>query len=174
MDSLLRRCAERDVAALETLYRETSGQLLGLLVSMLKDRALAEDALQEVFVRVWAHAGQYDEFRGKPMAWLVSIARNRAIDLIRARKPASSLDELNQAGIEPAAEPLNSPESTATGNALERCMEELSEPQQRCIELAYTGGLSHEEIAARLQSPIGTVKSWVRRALLSLKRCLEP
>jgi RNA polymerase sigma factor (sigma-70 family) len=173
MDDLLRRCAQRDVAALETLYRESAGQLLGLLVSMLRDRALAEDALQEVFVRVWARASQYDAFRGKPMAWLISIARNRAIDLIRARRPLGSLDDMQLAGVEPAAEPLVAPESSATASALERCIRQLSEPQQRCIDLAYVRGLSHEEIATRLASPIGTVKSWVRRALISLKGCLE-
>jgi RNA polymerase sigma-70 factor (ECF subfamily) len=174
MDSLLRRCAQRDVTALEALYRATSGQLLGLLVAMLRDRALAEDALQEVFVRVWASAPQFDGFRGSAMAWLTSIARHRAIDLIRARKPFASLDELQLTGLEPAAEALVAPESSATGNALERCLRQLSESQQRCIDLAYVRGLSHEEIAATLASPIGTVKSWVRRALLSLRQCLEP
>ena len=91
MDSLLRRCALRDVTALEALYRATAGQLLGLLVAMLKDRALAEDALQEVYVRVWAAAPQFDGFRGSAMAWLTAIARHRAIDLIRARKPGRIL-----------------------------------------------------------------------------------
>ena len=73
-----------------------------------------------------------------------------------------------------AAEALVAPESSATSSALERCMQQLSEAQQRCIDLAYARGLSHEEIAATLASPIGTVKSWVRRALISLRQCLEP
>ncbi|MEO7774870.1 MAG: sigma-70 family RNA polymerase sigma factor [Steroidobacteraceae bacterium] len=173
LDELLRRCGRRDVKALEALYRETSGRLLGVLVSMLRDRAQAEDVLQETFVRVWARAPQFDDYRGSAMAWLVSIARHRAIDVMRSRKSTTSLDDLQLAGIEPVAEPQIAPESSATAGALEHCMQQLSQSQQRCIELAYVRGLSHEEIAGSLRSPLGTVKSWVRRALLSLKLCLE-
>jgi len=174
IEALLGRCAARDRAAFAELYRAVSPKLLACLIAILRRRDQAEDALQEVMVRVWQRSDQYDGYRGRPMAWLVSIARYYAIDQLRGRRPLVALDDtvasrLSDAG---AQESVESAESTGTRSALELCLGRLTAEQRRCVELAYTGGYSHEQIANALASPLGTVKSWVRRGLASLRECL--
>lgn len=166
-------CAAGSRPELERLYRATAPRLLGRLVALLGDRAQAEDALQEVYIKVWERARQFDATRGRPLTWMLSIARNHAIDLMRARRSRPSVDieglELADDGPGPAGQ-----ESAATAALLARCLARLSEEQRRCLRLAYAGGRSQEEIAATLASPLGSVKSWIRRALLSLRECMEP
>lgn len=168
LEALLARCARQDARALEELYELVSPLLLSVLMRLLRTRDLAEDALQDVFVRVWRQAGQYQAQRGRAFAWLVSIARYRAIDMLRARKDWVSLDSVE----EPEAQVARA-ESTLTLNALERCMQVLSGDQRQCLALAYQQGLSQDNIATAINRPLGTVKSWVRQALRSLRRCLE-
>ena len=149
--------------------------LLAVLLRMLRRRDVAEDVLQDVFVKVWQQASQYDQGRGRPLAWLVSIARYRAIDLQRAHRPTVVIDE-EQAMHEPqfqVAGPAEGAEALAAGSALMRCLELIAAPQRRCIVLAYADGLTHDQIARSVGEPLGTVKSWVRRSLLSLRRCLD-
>jgi len=165
-------CAAGSRQDLERLYRATAPRLLGRLVALLGDRAQAEDALQEVYIKVWERARQFDASRGRPLTWLLSIARNHAIDLIRARRSTLSLDvapiELVDENPGPAGQ-----ESDATALLLARCLEGLSDAQRRSLRLAYAGGRSQEEIAAEMASPLGSVKSWIRRALLQLRECME-
>lgn len=175
IEECLRLCAQGERQALERLYRLTSGRLFGVLMRILNRRDLAEDALQDVYVRVWQRAGQFDSYRGRASAWLISIARYRAIDQVRSNRvllPIDGPDDEPRAELTSDAEP--EPESSRTRAALEHCLGLLSEAQRRCVTLAFVGGLSHEQIAARVGSPLGTIKSWVRRGLLSLKECLEP
>lgn len=174
IEGLLVRCASDDRQALESLYRLTSARLLGVLFRILRHRELAEDALQDVFVRVWQRARQYDVYKGRPMAWLVSIARYRAIDVVRSNRILLPLDHPDdEPGIELAVEPALPAESNRTRATLERCLGLLSDTQRRCVTLAFVNGLSHEEISTTIGSPLGTIKSWVRRGLLSLRECLE-
>jgi RNA polymerase sigma-70 factor, ECF subfamily len=172
---LLARCARRDQAAFQRLYDSTAPQLLACLIRILRVRALAEDALQDVYVQVWNRAGQYQPERGSAWAWLVSIARYRAIDLRRseARRPAETGVDFEQlAGQFAAPEPeLGFGDQAA--RALDRCIGALQPRQRECIVLAYQGGLSHAEVAAEIAEPLGSVKSWIRRGLAALKRCLE-
>ena len=168
LEALLARCARQEARALEELYAQVSPLLLAVLMRILRTRDLAEDALQDVFVRVWRQAGQYEAQRGRALAWLVSIARYRAIDMQRAQKNWVALDTIE----EPAA-PAIRPESTLTQRSLDRCLELLSGDQRQCLTLAYQQGLTQDNIAVAIGYPLGTVKSWVRRALLSLRRCLE-
>ncbi len=172
---LIARCARRDQAAFQRLYESTSPHVLACLLRILRQRALAEDALQEVYVQVWNRAGQYQPERGSAWAWLVSIARYRAIDLRRseARRPAETGVDLDQLTAPfTATEPeLGFGEQAA--RALERCIGALQPRQRECIVLAYQGGLSHAEVAAEVAEPLGSVKSWIRRGLAALKRCLE-
>ena len=165
-------CAAGSRPDLERLYRATAPRVLGRLVTLLGDRAQAEDALQEVYIKVWERARQFDASRGRPLTWLLSIARNHAIDLIRARRSTLSLDvapiELVDENPGPAGQ-----ESDATALLLARCLEGLSDAQRRSLRLAYAGGRSQEEIAAEMASPLGSVKSWIRRALLQLRECME-
>lgn len=175
VESLLSRCARRDERALGELYEVVSSQLFGILLRILKRRALAEEALQDVMVRVWQRADQYVTYKGRAMAWLASIARYRAIDLLRSQRTHTSIDDapaeaLADAGIDDFAEATT---SQRLRNALGDCLGRLNQEQQRCISLAYVEGYSQDQIATAIGSPLGTVKSWMRRGLASLKRCLE-
>jgi RNA polymerase sigma-70 factor (ECF subfamily) len=172
--TLLRGCAAADSSALERLYRLASPALFACLLRMLPRRSLAEEALQDVFVTIWQRAGQFSAERGRPMAWLTSIARYRAIDLLRHERGAPVLlAELP----EPAAAD-DSPQGEASAwlpgaGLLERCLELLTREQRHCLELAFTAGNSHGEIARLIGTPLGTVKSWIRRALRTLRTCLD-
>lgn len=176
LDALLERCAAHEQAALAALYERAGPQLLGILMRMLRNRALAEDALQDVFVRVWQQAAQFDARRGRALAWLVSIARNRAIDLQRAQRitvmlDAAELQGAEQLRIEGDAERT---EYGAAHRALDRCLQALAGAQRRCLVLAYQHGLTQEKIALSIGEPLGSVKSWVRRGLQSLRECMQP
>jgi RNA polymerase sigma-70 factor, ECF subfamily len=175
LELLLGRCAERDEQALKELYQLVSPQLFGLLLRILKHSSLAEDALQDVMVRVWQHAGQYAAYRGRAMAWLVSVARYRAIDMLRTQHDHASIDELPLEML-PDLSAEDPSETTTPGRlrqALTNCLEGLSLDQRQSIALAYIDGCSHDEIAAAIGRPVGTVKSWLRRGLANLKRCLD-
>jgi len=165
-------CAAGSRQDLERLYRTTAPRLLGRLVALLGDRAQAEDALQEVYIKVWERARQFDASRGRPLTWLLSIARNHAIDLIRARHSTLSLDGAQIDLVDESPGPAGQ-ESDATAQLLARCLAGLSDAQRRSLRLAYAGGRSQEEIAAEMASPLGSVKSWIRRALLQLRECME-
>jgi len=175
LEAMLYACARQDAAALKALYARTAPQLLGILTRLLGNRDSAEDVLQEVFVTIWQRSDQYDQFKGRAMAWIVSIARHRAIDLQRSTRPTVLLDAAELAGaeqlqVESASEQT---EFGAAARALQRCLELLSATQRQCVLLAYRRGLTQERIAKTLNQPLGSVKSWVRRGLQSLKGCLE-
>lgn len=185
LSALLGRVALADRAAFAVLYRTCSAHLLGVILRIQNDRAQAEDVLQEVFVNVWKSAGSYNASLAAPMAWLASVARNRAIDSLRRRKsePATvSSSRVDADGEEqdllarfasPDAGPQELAEQADDALALRGCLGRLSAEQQQCLSLAYYQGLSHGEVAEHLSQPLGTVKSWVRRALIAMKACLE-
>ncbi len=176
VEALLGRCALRDQRALAELYEAVSARVLGLLLRMLKNRAVAEEALQDVMVRVWQRSDQYSAYRGRALTWILSIARYRAIDLLRAQRMQVTLDEVPEEALaDPDAEEFSQAVSSQRSRrALDDCMQRLTPEQQRCLSLAYVDGFSQDEIAAAIESPLGTVKSWVRRGLASLKRCMDP
>lgn len=177
---LLHACAQGRQAAFQALYREVSPQLFAVLVRILRRRDLAEEALQDALLSVWRNAGSYSAEKGAPMTWLVSICRYRALDMLRRERREVSLDtereDLDEDGQQVSdGEAVMDTVSTskAEERKLDECMGKLNGGQQQSIRLAYVDGCTHEEIAARIGSPVGTVKSWVRRGLESLKRCLE-
>lgn len=175
VERLLALCAMRDEGALADLYKLVSARLLGLLLRMLRSRALAEEALQDVMVRVWQGADQYVAHRGRALTWIMSIARYRAIDLLRAQRMQITLDDVpEEALVDAAAEEFSdTTTSQRLRRALDDCFNRLSAEQRRCLSLAYVDGYSQDEIATAVASPLGTVKSWVRRGLSSLKRCMD-
>lgn len=173
IEQLLSRCALRDERALSELYELVSSQLFGILLRILKRRALAEEALQDVMVRVWQRADQYVAYRGRAMTWLSSIARYRAIDLLRAQRTHTSIDDAPAEALANDDDFADATLSQRLRNALGDCLGRLNREQQRCIALAYVNGYSQDQIATAIGSPLGTVKSWMRRGLASLKRCLE-
>lgn len=187
LSHLLSRVALGDRQAFEALYRNTSAQLFGVVLRINSDRAQAEEVLQEVFVNVWRAAGGFDAALSQPLTWLTSVARNRAIDSLRRRtaEPAtisrfqgSEDDEGGERDLLDAmpsadAGPLELLSQASEAHALSECMENLSGEQRSSLALAYYQGLSHAEVAEQMSQPLGTVKSWVRRGLLSLRSCLD-
>ena len=167
---LLDRCAGGERAALEALYRETSAKLFGLALRVLKDADSAQDVLQEGFIKIWRQSTTYDPARGAPMAWLAGIVHHAAIDHLRreSRRHAIPLEE-------PAAiASLQTAPASAELGALQRCLDALEPRQRDCLLNAYFQGYTHQELSRLTAPPVGTVKSWIRRGLASLKRCLEP
>lgn len=173
---LLFRSGRGDQKAFRRLYELTAPILFAACRRLLQRRELAEEALQEAYVAVWHRASDFTPMRGAVMTWMASIARNRAIDLRRRdnRRPEHPLfdDEL-EARADGSPGPLQYTIGADDAVALDRCMELLSETQQRCIRLAFFQGLTHAELSQRLTQPLGTVKSWIRRGLEGLKQCLQ-
>ena len=173
LQSLLDRCAAADSSALERLYELASPLLFAALTRILRRRALAEEALQDVFVSIWQRAAQFQASRGRPMAWMMSIARYRAIDLLRHERSAPVLVPDLPERADSGDDKEDSGSWMPAAGLLERCLGLLNDQQRSCLELAYVGGNSHEEISRLTGNALGTVKSWIRRGLQSLRKCLE-
>ena len=182
--NLLARAGLGDRASFATLYERTSGHLLAVLLRIQRNRTLAEDLLQEVYVSVWKAAGTFDAARSQPLTWLTHIARNRAIDSLRRAQTQPQMEsttrdedderpDATEATADSAPGPLELLGLASQKRELSACMERLSPPQRQSVALAFFDGLSHAEVAAQLREPLGTVKSWVRRALATLKSCLD-
>jgi RNA polymerase sigma-70 factor (ECF subfamily) len=166
---LLQRCAAHDSAAFRLLYDKTSPILFARLLRMLRRRSVAEEALQDVYVRIWERAGQYEAGRGRALAWMVTIARYCAIDLMRReRMTLVGDDALSEVADESSGDPL-----LDKPNNFDECIGQLPEHTRNCLTLAFVEGRSHDEIARLTANPLGSVKSWIRRGLLSLKACLS-
>ena len=171
--TLLAKVALQDRRAFQQLYQRVAGQMLGVCTRLAGQRELAEEAVQDAFVRIWHHAGEYHPERGKPVTWMLTIARNRTLDLIRARKAKATDGDEGLADIALDSNPMDEALRLGSADLLQGCMGELSEQQRDTIMLSYYRGLTHDELAVALDTPLGTVKSWIRRGLLALKRCLE-
>lgn len=175
LDALLVEIAGGSRNAFESLYRATSSKLLSVCVRVLSDRTEAEDVLQEVFTTIWHKAHQFDPMRASPIAWLAMIARNKAIDRLRAQPargvlaPIEFADDIADSG----ATPLQTAVSADERERLEACMDQLDARRQSLIRAAFFDGSTYEELAQRIASPLGSVKSWIRRGLLQLRGCLE-
>lgn len=161
--------------ALHEVYAKTSAKLFGLCLRILGDRGEAEDALQEVYVSVWRRAGSFDPARASPITWLAALARNRAIDRLRASgrsRPAEPIEAASRVADE-APDAFAELETGEEKARLMGCVDELDERQSEPIRAAFFGGLSYPELAERAGVPLGTMKSWIRRGLLRLRECLE-
>ena len=174
---LLRRIAAQDRAALAELYDQTAGVFYATALRMLGDAAEAEEVVQDVFVQIWTKAGSYDAKLGKPFYWAMRIARNRSIDRLRARQRRSRVFEpATEENTATAAAPEMDP-STLLGAdeaaAVQSAVKSLPADQRQTIELAFFGGLTHAEIAAALNEPLGTVKARIRRGMLKLRESLQ-
>jgi RNA polymerase sigma-70 factor, ECF subfamily len=174
LDTLLRQVAEGDQAAFEALYRASSPRLFGICLRLLPGRAEAEDVLQEVYASVWSKAAQFDAGRARASTWLAAVARNQAIDWLRA-SPAARHTPMDIADTLPAAgpDPAEAASTAAENRRLDDCMQELEARRRDLIRTAFFEGATYEELAVRIGSPLGTVKSWIRRGLLQLRACLE-
>lgn len=169
-DVLLEQAAAGDRAAFRVLYDRHAPRLYGVALRIVRQPGLAADALQEAFVQVWQNARQFDPERGNAEAWMTGLVRYRALDLLRRAGPA--MRSLDDTPVETPVE-LAALEAHADGGALRQCLERLAPDRRRLVVLAFVDGFSHAELAARLATPLGTVKSSIRRALASLRECLE-
>jgi len=169
---LIAAVATGDRMALRALYDAAAPKLLGIILRILRDRGAAEDALQEVFVRIWQRAGTYDPRTGPATAWLGAIARHKAIDRLR-QDQATRLTQADEDWFERLADASDGEADLARRDALAHCLEAVEPAQRDCLVLAYCEGWSREELAARHDRPVNTVKTWLRRGLMSLRGCLE-
>jgi RNA polymerase sigma-70 factor (ECF subfamily) len=171
--ALIQRLALRDRAALAQLYNAVSPKLFGVCMRILRDRSDAEDALQEVFVKIWQRADRFSLAGTSPVGWMVAIARNHSIDRLRSRKPSGdSLDaarEIADTGRDPEAHTVLKSE----GRRVDRCMGELEADRADAVRSAYVEGLSYQELAERYSVPLNTMRTWLRRSLLKLRECLD-
>ena len=177
---LLARIAARDTAALAEIYDRHSRLLFGLILRIVRDRAVAEELLQEAFVRVWMRAETYDARLGAPLSWIVRVARNLAIDHQRARRSRAAIDAPapgdHAAEAVPASD-IESPETVASDSerrrALTSALTALPAEQRRLIEAAFFEGYTHSELARRFELPLGTVKTRIRAGMTALRQHLE-
>ena len=160
--------------ALKRLYELESKRLYGIALRIVRRPEIASDVLQEAFVQIWQNAAAFSAERGVGAAWLTGIVRFRALDAVRktSREVLSGDPGLGDEPLEPDV--IEKIGASAEAEALRRCLKLLDEEQQRCVLLAFVDGMSHSEIAERITAPLGSVKSWIRRGLLAMRRCLEP
>ena len=165
---LLVAVAAGDRKAFRSLYDQVSRRMMATAMRILRDQALAEDAVQEAFVKIWRHAARFDPERGAPFAWIGTIARNAALDRVTSARDISARD------VTPLAEvDLGAYEVEPMDMYLIQCLRNLPQPRGEALVLMYVHGLTHRELAEKLLVPLGTVKSWIRRGAMELRECLE-
>jgi RNA polymerase sigma-70 factor (ECF subfamily) len=178
---LMQRIATRDTAALADLYDRHSRLLFSLIMRIVRDRGEAEDILQEAFVRVWTRAETYDARMGGPLSWIVRVARNCAIDRLRARRVRAAVDApaMHLAAVEAAtpASDIPTPEATVLEAERRRTLTDalggLPLEQRQLIEAAFFEGYTHSELAQRFRLPLGTVKTRIRAGMIGMRQWLE-
>ncbi len=173
--AVLRRVGQGDRDAFETLYRATNRKLYGIVVRILVSRSLADEILQEVYVKIWQKAADFDDARASPITWMAVIARNRALD--EARRPAHAaplVGDLDEVADVPADvdHPLDGMERSDRFKALLRCLNGLDPERRAIVLLAYYRGWSRDALAERFNHPTATIKTWLHRSLTQLKTCL--
>ena len=169
---LIARCALRERQAFRSLYSRTSAKLFGVTLRILKDRSEAEEALQEVYVKIWQRADRFVPGGYSPISWLVAVARNHALDKLRARKPQS--DDIDMALDVADAGPNPEQVEAARGerSRIDNCLGQLDADKADAVRGAYLDGYSYEELSERHKVPLNTMRTWLRRSLIKLRECL--
>jgi len=170
---LIAAVSKRDEAAFERLYIATRAKLYGVVLRILRRQDLAEEVIQETYVKVWNSAGQFNPAVSSPITWMAAIARNRAIDIVRKRGESSIEEEPEAMNI--AAEtpdPLARREMSEELKRLLECVGRLEPDRQKLVLLAYYNGWSREQLAAKFGTPVNTVKTWLRRSMMEIRACL--
>jgi RNA polymerase sigma-70 factor (ECF subfamily) len=172
IEGLLARCGLGDRAAFARLYAHVGGKLYGVAFRILGNRSDAEEAVQETFIKIWHSAGRFQAGRGSAQGWMVSIARNQAIDALRARKAPTR----DIADMPDLADQGPTPEASALGaddrRRIETCLGALPRDRALAVQAAYVEGWSYDDLARRFDVPLNTMRTWLRRALISLRECL--
>jgi RNA polymerase sigma-70 factor (ECF subfamily) len=170
---LMAAVAKGDRAAFERLYAATRAKLYGVALRILRRSDLADEVIQETYLKIWQNAGTFDPKVATPITWMVAIARNRALDVVR-KKGEASIEEETQA-MEAASDepsPLARHEMTDELRRLLACLGDLEEERRRLVLLAYYGGWSREQLAVKFEAPANTIKTWLRRSLMEIRECL--
>lgn len=175
LTALVARVALGDRGAFRALFELSRSSVFGLCLRLLRNRGEAEEVLQDVFVRIWRNAASYRGDRGQPLAWILMIARNRCLEVLRRRgvDDGEWSDEEADAMTDDRPTPEQDAMHAETARSIVECLRALEPAQRQAIELAYYDGLSYAEAAVQLARPVGTVKSQIRRGLIRLKRCLQ-
>lgn len=170
---LITRVGLGDRAAFQQLYFATSAKLFGVCLRVLKDRTDAEDVLQDVYIKIWNNAATYQVSGYSPMTWLITIARNQCIDRLRSKRFVAS--DLSEAETLVDSRPTPEQSAVLEGEAgrLRRCLEKLAPDRANAVKAVYLEGYSYQEMADQLNQPINTVRTWLRRSLISLRECLS-
>jgi RNA polymerase sigma-70 factor (ECF subfamily) len=166
-EARLAACARGERSALRDLYVQEGPRLLGVAKRLVRDTALAEDIVHEAFIKIWNGAAGFDPARGSARGWMFSVTRHLALNLLRDQSRETSLG----AEHETAAD-VDAFEAQAHSARINRCLEQLDPQRRRCILHAYVDGYSHAQIATRLDTPLGTVKAWIKRSLNALRECM--
>ncbi len=170
----LRRCAAGDEASLRAIYDAEAPRMLGVAIRLLRRRDLAEEAVHDTFLKVWSSAAMFDEARGDPRAWIYTILRNRSLSVLRGEARTELVDDFEPLRLASGDEsPEDAMARLSDAGALRNCLDRLDPARRNAVLLAYVNGLTHGEVAGRLQMPLGTIKSWIRRSLMTLKDCLS-
>lgn len=172
-DRLVGAVAKGDKRALAQLFESDAGWLIAVARRIVRRRELAEEAVQDAFLAIWQRAHQFDPSRGSARGWMATIVRNRALNIVRdgARMDLHDPETLAEIG-DRAADAHSAYDSLPDNHALRTCLERLDESKRRSILLSYVAGLTHGEVAATLNAPLGTVKSWIQRGVSALQECL--
>ena len=173
LNELILAVQRRSRPALKRLYELEGRRLFGVALRIVRRSDIAADVLQDAFLQIWEKALTFSPDRGEAAAWLTSIVRYRAIDAVRRTRRELLVEDAAPDDLADEPDVLGWLDRYLAKHALRRCLDKLDDNQRRCIALAFVNGLTHAEIADRLAAPLGSVKSWVRRGLMTLRSCLE-
>ncbi|WP_394788591.1 sigma-70 family RNA polymerase sigma factor [Rhodoferax sp.] len=177
-ETALQACARGERQALQDIYRQESRYLLGVALRIVRQRQLAEDVVHDAFMAIWTRAASFDAQRGSGRGWIYSVVRNQALNAVRNSGREVSVDEETaealdaQNSIDAHAQVADAFELNMSLGKLNDCLAQLEPARRNCILYAYVDGCSHGEIAERTQTPLGTVKAWIKRGMGSLKECM--
>ena len=168
----LAACARGDRYALRAIYERERRWLMAVALRITRRRELAEEVLQEAFVQIWRKAGTFDAALGSGRGWIYTVVRHSALNAMRSSARVTTVDDEALVALADAQAGWRAGEREIDAGALAECLERLDEQKRTCVVLAFVDGYTHEELARHLGTPLGTVKSWIRRALIALKECL--
>jgi RNA polymerase sigma-70 factor, ECF subfamily len=172
IEELIARVALGDRVAFSSLYDATSAKLFGVVLRVLGDRASAEDVVQEAYMKIWRHAGRYRANGLSPMTWLITIARNTAIDRRRQGRAVLDLDDVADHLTAPGPNPEQSAVAADEARRIAACLDELEADRGAAVRGAYLDGQSYAELAERFAVPLNTMRTWLRRSLVTLRDCM--
>jgi len=173
IETLIAQVALGNQSAFSRLYDVTSGKLLAVCLRVLNERAAAEDAMQETYLKVWNKADRYQVTGHSPMTWLITIARNTAIDRLRTRKTDSDIADFSERIAAPGLSPEQSALAASEARQILGCMKTLEEDRREAISGAYLQGKSYQQLADQFDVPLNTMRTWLRRGLAALRECMS-